>query len=32
MGYLVCDKCGDYYELENGESVDVFILICIRYL
>ncbi|MEN6553886.1 MAG: zinc ribbon domain-containing protein [Methanobacterium sp.] len=23
-GYLVCDKCGGYYELQQGESVDDF--------
>ena len=20
MSYLVCDKCGEYYELQSGES------------
>jgi hypothetical protein len=24
MGYLVCDKCGGYYELQTGESPDDF--------
>ena len=24
MGYLVCDKCGGYYELQKGESSDTF--------
>jgi hypothetical protein len=24
MGYLVCDKCGGYYELQEGESLDDF--------
>lgn len=24
MGYLVCDKCGGYYELKPGESIDDF--------
>lgn len=24
MGYLVCDKCGGYYELQPGESPDDF--------
>lgn len=24
MGYLVCDKCGGYYELQKGESRDDF--------
>ncbi|KYC48910.1 MAG: 50S ribosomal protein L40e [Candidatus Methanofastidiosum methylothiophilum] len=24
MGYLVCDKCGGYYELQEGESPDDF--------
>jgi len=24
MGYLVCDKCGGFYELQDGESADDF--------
>jgi zinc-ribbon domain len=24
MGYLVCDDCGGYYELKEGESIDDF--------
>lgn len=24
MGYLICDKCGGYYELQPGESPDDF--------
>jgi len=24
MGYLICEKCGGYYELEEGESFDDF--------
>ncbi len=24
MGYLICDKCGGYYELQPGESPDQF--------
>ena len=24
LGYLVCDKCGGYYELQSGESPDDF--------
>ena len=24
MGYVVCEKCGGYYELEEGESLDNF--------
>jgi hypothetical protein len=28
MGYLVCDKCGGYYELQPGESPDDFDLTC----
>ena len=24
MAYLVCDKCGGYYELQPGESPDNF--------
>lgn len=24
MGYLICDKCGGYYKLEEGESADDF--------
>lgn len=24
MGYLVCEKCGGYYELKEGESIDDF--------
>jgi hypothetical protein len=25
MGYLICDKCGSYYELQKGESIDDFV-------
>lgn len=25
MGYLICDKCGGYYELQENESPDTFI-------
>ncbi|WP_321421080.1 hypothetical protein [uncultured Methanobacterium sp.] len=28
MGYLVCNKCGGYYELKDGESPDDFDLTC----
>jgi hypothetical protein len=28
MGYLICDKCKGYYELQKGESVDSFSLTC----
>lgn len=28
MGYLVCDDCGGYYELQQGESVDIFKCSC----
>ncbi|MBZ2166641.1 Ig-like domain-containing protein [Methanobacterium spitsbergense] len=28
MGYLVCEKCGGYYELQQGESPDDFELKC----
>lgn len=28
MGYLVCDKCGGYYELQPGESPDDFMDEC----
>ena len=24
MGYLVCEKCGGYYELKNGEAINDF--------
>lgn len=24
MGYLICEKCGGYYELQEGESIDDF--------
>jgi hypothetical protein len=24
MAYLVCDKCGGYYELQKGESPEIF--------
>ncbi|MBZ2165910.1 zinc ribbon domain-containing protein [Methanobacterium spitsbergense] len=24
MGYLICNKCGGYYELKKGESIDDF--------
>ena len=24
MTYLVCEKCGGYYELKSGESADDF--------
>lgn len=24
MGYLICEECGRYYELEKGESLDKF--------
>ena len=24
MGYLVCEKCGGYYELQEGEALDDF--------
>jgi hypothetical protein len=24
MGYLICDKCGGYYELQSGESAEDF--------
>lgn len=24
MGYVICEKCGGYYELEEGESLDNF--------
>lgn len=27
-GYLVCDDCGDYYELQPGESADDFVCDC----
>lgn len=28
MSYLVCDKCGSYYELQPGESPEDFDLKC----
>lgn len=28
MGYLICDKCGEYYELQEGESPEDFDLTC----
>ena len=28
MGYLICDKCGGYYELQPGESPEDFDLTC----
>jgi Rad3-related DNA helicase len=28
MGYLICDKCEGYYELQHGESPEDFILKC----
>jgi len=28
MGYLICDNCGEYYELQEGESPDDFDLKC----
>lgn len=28
MGYIVCDKCGGYYKLQEGESPHDFELIC----
>lgn len=28
MGFLVCNKCGGYYELQEGESQDDFDLKC----
>ena len=27
-GYLICDKCGGYYKLEEDESPDDFVLKC----
>lgn len=27
-GYLVCEQCGNYYELQRGESPDDFHLVC----
>ncbi len=24
MGYLVCEECGGYYELQEGESIEDF--------
>jgi ribosomal protein L40E len=28
MGYLICDKCGGYYELQSGEKPEDFDLTC----
>jgi hypothetical protein len=28
MGYLICDKCGEYYQLQEGESPEDFNLTC----
>jgi len=28
MGYLICDKCGGFYELQIGESPEDFDLTC----
>ena len=28
MGYLICDRCEGYYELQPGESSENFDLIC----